>query len=276
VTRPAAAGSAAVESVEGRGAGAASPTPPAERPTLPPETLEWIRRTRRHPRLTQPDFLILRRLVQHLAAALRRFTEPVAVLDVYCGTRPYEDLLPAGSSVTGFDIDNHYGAADVTSDEFLPFGDGSFDLVLFTEGFFYLGDPDGAQAELRRVLRPGGSLVLTIPLVWEYHRERLEHRFSGPELAALFARDWQGVEVEEVGGYAVAWATQSGRIVRGIEESFTHRGGLWRALQPLFVPAYLGINAVALALDRFERRLWRPWPYVLADHLLLLARRPDG
>jgi hypothetical protein len=126
------------------------------------------------------------------------------------------------------------------------------------------------------VLRPGGRLVLTLPLVWEYDRERLEHRYTGPELAELFSGGWEGVDVEEVGGYAVAWATQSGRILRGIEESLTHRGGPWRLVRPVFVPAYLAVNALALALDRFERRLWRPGPYVLPDHLMLVARRPEG
>jgi SAM-dependent methyltransferase len=243
---------------------------------LPAAQLAWIRRTRRHPRPTQPDFLILRRLVQRLAAALGELEGPLDVLDVFCGTRPYEDLLPAGSTVTGFDVDDHYGGVDVTGDDFLPFADESFDLVLFTEGFFYLQNPTEAQSELRRVLRPGGRLVLTVPLVWEYHREQLEHRFTGPELRAVFAPEWEWVEVEEVGGFAVAWATLSGRIARGVEEHFAHRGGAWRAVRPLFAPVYLALNAIAIALERFERLRWRPWPGILPDHLLLTARRPNG
>jgi SAM-dependent methyltransferase len=245
------------------------------RARLPDETLEWIRRTRRHPRLTQPDFLVLRRLVQHLSAALGRFEGPLDVLDVFCGTRPYEDLLPAGSRVTGLDIDDHYGSADVVSEEFLPFADRSFDLVLFTEGLFYLRDPHTAAAEIRRVLRPSGTLVLTVPLVWEYSRDSLEHRFTGPGLSALFTEGWEQVDVAEVGGYSVAWATLSGRIVRGMEEALSRRGKAWRLVRPLFAPLYAAVNAIAVALDRLERRLWRPGPYVLPDHLLLTARRSD-
>lgn len=195
---------------------------------------------------------------------------------MFCGTRPYEDLLPAGSRVTGFDVDNRYGHADVTSREFLPFADASFDVVLFTEGFFYLPDPRAAASELRRVLRPGGHLVLTLPLVWEYNRDQLEHRFTGPELAAVFAGEWDQVEVEEVGGFAVAWATLSGRLARAIEESATHRGGAWAVIRYLFKPVYLALNAIALLLERFEERLWRPRPYQLPDHLLLTARRPKS
>ncbi len=198
------------------------------------------------------------------------------MLDVFCGTKPYADLLPAGSRLTGFDVDNHYGHADVTSDEFLPFADASFDAVLFTEGFFYLPDPGSAASELRRVLRPGGTLVLTLPLVWEYNRDQLEHRFTGPELSALFAPEWEAVEVEEVGGYAVAWATLTGRILRAMEELMSHRGGIWGLARYAFLPLYIVLNGLAVVLDRFERRLWRPSPYQLPDHLLLTARRPEG
>ncbi len=243
------------------------------RPRLPDEQLAVMRASRRHPQPTQADFLILRRLVQHLAVALGRFDGPLDVLDVFCGTRPYEDLLPPGSRVTGFDVDHHYGGADVTSQEFLPFGDASFDLVLFTEGFFYMPDPQAAAAELQRVLRPGGSLVITLPLIWEYNRDQLEHRFTGPQLAAVFG-NWAGVEVEEVGGFAVSWATIGGRILRAMEERLAFRGGGWRLVKHLFKPLYVGLNALAMAADRFERRAWRPAPYQLPDHLLLTARRP--
>ena len=83
------------------------------RPTLPREEIEWIRRTRRHPRPTQPDYLALRRLAEHVRAALADLgDEPLDVLDVFCGTRPYEDLMPPGSRVTGYDIDDRYGSAD--------------------------------------------------------------------------------------------------------------------------------------------------------------------
>jgi SAM-dependent methyltransferase len=243
------------------------------RPRLPADQIEWVRRTRRHPRPTQPDFLVLRRLVQSLSTVLGRLNGPMETLDVFCGTRPYEDLLPPGSRVTGYDIDDHYGGADVTGTDFLPFDDASYDLVLFTEGFFYLPDPVGAAEELRRVARPDGHLVLTLPLVWEYDRRQVEHRFTSPSLARVFeAAGWDEVEAHEVGGYAVSWALLTGRILRAVEESLAARGA--GSLHPLFAAAYLAMNAVAIIADRFEHRVWRPYPYTLPPDLLLTARRP--
>lgn len=258
------------------GSSAQAPALPEERPTLPAETLEWIRRTRRRPGPTQPDFLILRRLVQNLSLALGSLSGPLEVLDVFCGTRPYEDLLPPSSTVTGFDVDDRYGSADVTSDEFLPFEDSSFDLVLCTESFHFLPDPHEAARELRRVLRPAGIVVLTVPVVWEYNRAQLEHRYTGSELASVFEDGWDEVSVNEVGGYAVAWATLTGRILRAAEELLARRAGWRRIARPLFTPLYLALNAAAVLLDRFERRLWRPSPHVLPADLMLTARRADG
>jgi len=246
------------------------------RPTLPREEIEWIRRTRRHPRPTQPDYLVLRRLVEHVRASLARLgDESLDVLDVFCGTRPYEDLLPAGSRVTGYDIDDRYGSADVTGTEFLPFEDASFDLVFFAEGFFYSPDPGDAAAEMLRIARPGGSTLVTLPLVWEYRADRLEHRFTAPGLARVFERaGWTEVEAREVGGYAASWSLLTGRIMRAAEESARARSRLGWRLQKLFAAAYVAMNALALLADRFERRTWRPQPYVLPPDIILTARKP--
>src|SRR4051794_8463692 len=94
--------------------------------------LEAVRRSRRHPRPTQFDYLHLRFMINGLVEVLRSLPEPKRdVLDVWCGTRPYDDLFPRGGRIVGFDVvGNPYGVADVVSDTFLPFDDESFDLVV--------------------------------------------------------------------------------------------------------------------------------------------------
>src|SRR5215218_2546857 len=89
---------------------------------------------------------------------------------------------------------NPYGVADVLSAQFLPFPDESFDLVMCVEGFHYLADPEDGVAEIRRVLRQGGHALISVPLVWEYDRTVLEHRFTGPSLKRLFS-GWEDVSV---------------------------------------------------------------------------------
>ena len=48
-------------------------------------------------------------------------------------------------------------------DEPLPFGDSSFDLVLCVETIEHVRDVQLLLSEIRRVLRPRGSLALTTP-----------------------------------------------------------------------------------------------------------------
>ncbi len=45
----------------------------------------------------------------------------------------------------------------------LPFGDGSFDRVIAAEVLEHLPDDRQAMAELARVLRPGGTMAVTVP-----------------------------------------------------------------------------------------------------------------
>jgi SAM-dependent methyltransferase len=60
----------------------------------------------------------------------------------------------------------------------LTFDDGSFDLVTSTEVFEHVPDDRRAFVEVHRVLRPGGALVFTVPLMETgstLERARLEH-----------------------------------------------------------------------------------------------------
>jgi SAM-dependent methyltransferase len=235
--------------------------------------LEQTRQLRRHPRRTQFDYLHLQRLVGGLEGALERVGQPGSdILDLFCGSRPYEDLLPPGSRCIGLDVSNDFGVADVVTDEFLPFEDDSFDLVISTEAFYYVRDSEHGVGELHRVLRPGGAVVLTIPLVWEYDRSILEHRFTGPELEQLF-EGWNDVEVVENGGRAVAWALLGGVLLRSIHRRALRRGMPAAATDRVFGLVYAVNNALGALLERAEARY--DWgTRTLPANLMLVARAP--
>ena len=244
----------------------------AEAPkTLSPDAVEAIRRSRRTPRLWQYDYLHLRYLRDDLRRVLHDLDPPPQrVLDVFCGTRPYDDLLPVVKEHVAFDVPgNPYGAADVVSDEFLPFADGSFDLVTCIQAFYYLDDPDEGVRELRRVLRPGGVAVVSVPLVWGYERGHLEHRFSEPVLRRLF-HGWDTTVIEN-GGWTASWVAVSTSIARLLQRAAPRRArGLAR---PLFAVAYAGLNLAGVALGRMERAQRQP-AVALPANLLVVATKP--
>jgi SAM-dependent methyltransferase len=238
------------------------------RTVLTARELERTRRSRRHPRMTQFDYLHVRRLVEDLSRSLGGLEGPVRdVLDVYCGSRPYDDLLPAGARCTGLDVEgNPYDVADVVSNDFLPFEDASFDLVTCVAAFQYIEDVEHGVREMRRVLRPGGVALVSLPFAWEYDRTFLEHRYTGPELAHLF-RAWEEVHVVENGGRAVVWTTLTATMLERA------RLRLPAPARVLLVPAYVALNASGGMLDSLERRQTKG-ALRLPMNLLLTARRP--
>lgn len=94
------------------------------------------------------------------------------VLDVGCRFGALTQAYAAGNEVVGLDVDRRALAeaaklgietrwADV--EEPLPFEDESFDVVVAGEILEHLRDPRSVVAEIRRVLRPGGSFVGSVP-----------------------------------------------------------------------------------------------------------------
>jgi len=97
-------------------------------------------------------------------------------LDVGCGLRPYESYFPAGSYV-GVDIEvsgrePHLKMPDHYYDgQNLPFPNNSFDGVISTQVLEHVPSPYGLLAEMYRVIKPGGGLIISVPFIWQEHEE---------------------------------------------------------------------------------------------------------
>jgi ubiquinone biosynthesis O-methyltransferase len=110
------------------------------------------------------------------------------ILDVGCGDGVLSaELARQGANVTGLDADRQMLAAahrraDESSvhldlvlgrAEALPFDDAAFDRVLAATVLCFVGEADRAMAEMARVLKPGGRLVvgeLGRLSLWAAHR----------------------------------------------------------------------------------------------------------
>ena len=104
------------------------------------------------------------------------------VLDLACGTGAIARIAAARVGETGrcvgFDIDPAMLAVAarvcpyLTWDEgdaaVMPYGDGTFDLVMCQQGLQFFSDRPRALAESRRVLRPGGRFALVVWRAIEY------------------------------------------------------------------------------------------------------------
>jgi len=143
------------------------------------------------------------------------------VLDLGCRygalTRWYLD----GNDVVGMDVDRealaeaaklgietHWGDVE----EAFPFPDASFDVVVAGELLEHVREPGAVVGEARRVLRPGGRLVASVPNAFRFkNRVRFAlgrrpetdpthlHIFRPDDVRALLA-GWDEVELEFVVG----------------------------------------------------------------------------
>jgi 2-polyprenyl-3-methyl-5-hydroxy-6-metoxy-1,4-benzoquinol methylase len=135
------------------------------------------RHRRLRPRAWDTDWLVLkgmRRAIDRFAAMTA--TPGASVLDFGCGDEPYASLFTSrGARYTGADFGS---TADLTVDEQgrLDATDQSFDVVVSFQVLEHVRDLDTYFAEVRRVLRPEGRLLLSTHGSWFYHPHPEDHR----------------------------------------------------------------------------------------------------
>jgi SAM-dependent methyltransferase len=112
------------------------------------------------------------------------------VLDVGCGTKPYERYVAATSYVGLEHNKTVHSRADVFYDgTIFPFAANEFDAVLCNQVLEHVFTPEQFLMEIRRVLRAGGLLLLTVPFVWDEHEQPYDFgRYSSFGLRALLER----------------------------------------------------------------------------------------
>lgn len=189
------------------------------------------------------------------AIFLSRIPQGSRVLDAGCGRSLFTEIRPRWPfMIVAADVDHallrerraefgdvHWAVAPATP---LAFVDRAFDAVFAGELIEHLADPRQALAEFRRVLKPGGLLVLTTP-----NRRRLANVVDGSErpYSPDHLSELSYDEVESMLG-------QEGFEV--VESTGLHLELLlnWFSAQP--------------KLDRLQRRWNRPWAVPLMRLLL--------
>jgi SAM-dependent methyltransferase len=112
------------------------------------------------------------------------------VLDLGAGDSPYRELFDhARYLANDWEESPHEGAraADVVGPAWdLPLAGASVDHVLCTQVLEHVPEPAAVLAEAARVLRPGGRIHVTVPLVWELHELPHDYfRYTAPALEHL-------------------------------------------------------------------------------------------
>ena len=143
------------------------------------------------------------------------------VLDLGCRSGAVTQHFLEGNEVTGVDVDpsalERAAERGITpiranAEELLPFADDSFDAVVAGELLEHVRDPADVVSEVRRVLRPGGTFVGSVPNAFRLQSRLLFlagrppeddpthlHMYSPAQLRRLLD-GFAGVELHFVGG----------------------------------------------------------------------------
>jgi SAM-dependent methyltransferase len=221
------------------------------------------------------------RLEDFVRAAAASLDPGALVLDAGAGDcrhRVYFDGVRY-ESADFLQVDKPYAAVDyVCSLEAIPVAAERYDLVLLTQVLEHLPDPLAVLRELRRVLKPGGTLWLSTPLFYLEHEAPYDfYRYT--QFAHQHLLEQAGfdiVKLEWLEGYAATAAYQLDRAADWLPRRPAAYGGGRAGLATATAVTLLrpALRGLAAALDRAELR----HKHVRSGHpknYAVVARRPS-
>ena len=138
------------------------------------------------------------------------------LLDVGCGHMPYKSIVLAAdtnvSKYIGMDLSDNRSYTDkpdITWDGVaIPLADCSVDCAMATEVLEHCPYPEKTLTEIRRVLRPEGTLLITVPFIWMLHEVPYdEHRYTPFALKRLVeSSGFKIIELNALGGWNASLA----------------------------------------------------------------------
>jgi SAM-dependent methyltransferase len=164
-----------------------------------------------------------------------QFCDGKEVLEIACGAgQGLGYLARRARRVVGIDIDDevlslarrHYGnriEIRQMDAQALSFPDRSFDVVVHFEAIYYLPRPEQFASEVRRLLRPGGVLVVCtankdLP---DFNPSPFSRRYFGPPELVTLLRP-HGFSIECFGADPIGPLTLRGHALRTLKRAAVH------------------------------------------------------
>jgi SAM-dependent methyltransferase len=204
------------------------------------------------------------------------------ILDGGCGTGANLELLQRYGTAVGIDLSDKAiefcrargvpaDRAFIASLNELPFPKDFFDLAISFEVICNIDDDQATFAEIARVLKPGGRLIVQVPAyqwLWGMHDVAVGHqrRYSARDLLEKLAR--AGMEIERL-THANALMFPAIAAERILRRAF----GEGETIHSDLVPLPRGVNAILSALYVAEMRWVARVDVPCGVSVLALARK---
>ncbi len=180
------------------------------------------------------------RLEGYLKTILPTLQGPI--LDIGSRNRRYDALMP--ETPTAIDIveqkEKNVLYGDVMN---LSFPEGSFQSVTCLEVLEYVDNPQQAIDEMRRVMKKGGVLVLSVPFLFRAHDDKF--RYTASQLKGMLHR-FEINSFDSVGGGFVVILTVLWNKIKKIGFAPFRYGGLL-----LLLPALLCIRKTTIKSEEY-------------------------
>jgi SAM-dependent methyltransferase len=218
------------------------------------------------------------------------------LLDVGCGAKPYEHIFrPYVTEYIGIEHEATFAKTSASLSErkpdlvydgtTLPFADRTFDTVLNAEVLEHTPRPGALIAEMTRVLKDDGVLILAAPFQFRLHEQPHDYfRYTPHGLRALCAE--AGLEVTEVHQRGSVWSVIAHKLNSYLAFRVARLGGLAQAMGklphesptaaaprlwtlPFVAPSMLTFSAAGRIMDRL---LFEPEESI--GYLIVARRHP--
>jgi len=153
-------------------------------------------RARLYPSFFGAGYFGLRNRRRRMEEFFARHKDAGKVLDVGAQYCPYYPLFKDRcQSYTSLDVVDTPIVDIVADASNMPLDDGSFDIVLCTEVLEHCSDPQAIVNECYRVLKPGGTLIVTVPSIFPQHGYPADNWRFMPDGLRRLMRSFSHVEV---------------------------------------------------------------------------------
>ncbi|HEY7287402.1 MAG TPA: methyltransferase domain-containing protein, partial [Vicinamibacterales bacterium] len=196
-----------------------------------------------------------------LRDAVREFGSQLdgRMLDVGCGTQQYRKFLKC-RQYFGVDwtlVSRPPAVADITR---IPFRDRAFDSALCTEVLEHLPEPGRCLDEIRRVVKPGGTVFFTVPMTMYTHSEPYDfYRYTEYGLRYLLEKHgFEILKLRRLGGVVSVMASHgislgcdalADRLDQSVLRRIRHA-----VLLPFSVCSSVFFYGLSRLVDGFERQ----------------------